>query len=64
MRKIGSNWSVTIHDARGPQGDFTLDKNGFQLVNHTTAFQKHDYASEHHVKSDYYAEVEQMVKHA
>ncbi|KAL8735809.1 MAG: hypothetical protein Q9166_000673 [cf. Caloplaca sp. 2 TL-2023] len=53
---------VTIHDARGRQRDFNLDKNGFQLVKHVTAFKKEDYTSEENIKNAYYPEVEQMVK--
>ena len=53
---------ATIHDARGRQGDFSLDKNGFQLIKHTTVMKKEDYNSEENVKNIYYPEVEQMVK--
>ncbi|KAI4198761.1 MAG: hypothetical protein LQ350_005084 [Teloschistes chrysophthalmus] len=53
---------VTIHDARGQQEQFSLDRNGFQLIKHKTVMQKDHYTSDENIKNIYYPEVEQMVK--
>ena len=53
---------VTIHDARGRQADFNLDKHGFQLIKYPTIMKKEDYMNEENIKNIYYPEVEQMVK--
>lgn len=55
---VGSN--VMIHDARGKEGSFTLDKSGFSFVNHPS--EEKDFLDEGLIKSSYYKEVEEMLK--
>jgi hypothetical protein len=51
---------VTIEDARGRQSEFTLDRNGFQLVKVPTV--TCDFYSPEEVKSIYYPEVERLLR--
>lgn len=51
---------VTIHDVRGKEADFTLDKAGFQYLKHATAVQ--DWGNDEEIKAVYYKEVEEMMK--
>ncbi len=51
---------VRIEDARGRETEFTLDKNGFALVNAPTRV--NDFYSEEEVKEIYYPEVERLLK--
>jgi hypothetical protein len=51
---------VRIEDARGREGEFTLDRNGFALIQAPTRV--HDFYSPEEVKSVYYSEVEQLLK--
>lgn len=50
---------VIIEDARGREAEFTLDRNGFQLVEAPT--QIRDFYSPEEVKSIYYPEVERLL---
>lgn len=52
--------SVTIHDARGREDEFTLSKNGFQYVTHTSAYIPILDATK--IKLDFYAEVAGLLK--
>lgn len=49
---------VTIRDIR--QGDFTLEKNGFQLVPHHTKVT--DFSDKQHVRENYYPEIVETIK--
>jgi hypothetical protein len=51
---------VTIEDARGRETEFTLDRNGFQLVKARTAVA--DFYDPEEIKRVYYPEVEQLLK--
>src|SRR5258708_4727324 len=50
---------VTIEDARGRESEFTIDRNGFQLV-HAPSLVR-DFYDREHVKSVYYPEVERLL---
>jgi hypothetical protein len=51
---------VTIEDARGREAEFTLDRNGFQLVKAPTVVR--DFYDPDEIKQFYYPEVEQLLK--
>jgi hypothetical protein len=51
---------VRIEDARGREGEFTLDRNGFQLVHAPT--QVRDFYDRTEVKEGYYPEVERLLR--
>ncbi|MGA3003651.1 MAG: CmcJ/NvfI family oxidoreductase [Acetobacteraceae bacterium] len=50
---------VLIEDGRGRESEFTLDRNGFQMVRAPTRVR--DFYDREHVKSVYYPEVEQLL---
>lgn len=51
---------VVIHDARGRENEFSLDKSGFQFVKHPSA--EHDFTDEERIKNVYYKEAEELLK--
>lgn len=51
---------VPIHDMRGHEDEFTLDKNGFQVVKHKT--NQKSFIDEDEIKNGYYREVEELLK--
>lgn len=51
---------VPINDIRGHESEYTLDKNGFQVVKYRTA--EKDFKDEEQIKSGYYKEVEELLK--
>jgi hypothetical protein len=56
---------VTIRNARlaSPAGDLSLDRSGFQLVQHRSALDDaNDYTSEARIRAVYYAEVESVLR--
>ena len=53
---------VTIEDARGREGEFTLDRNGFAIVKAPTAMAHDDFYSPETIRRVYYPEVEQLLK--
>jgi hypothetical protein len=53
---------VRIEDARGHEDEFTLDRNGFQLVKARSSVS--DFYSDEEVKRVYYPEVERLVQEA
>src|SRR5580704_8848425 len=57
---IGEPHEVTIEDARGREAEFTLDRNGFQLVKAPTVVR--DFYDPDEIKQFYYPEVEQLLK--
>ncbi|MDH2384362.1 CmcJ/NvfI family oxidoreductase [Bradyrhizobium sp. CER78] len=59
---IDDEREVTIEDARGRESEFSLDRNGFSLVNAPTAVANF-YDSEE-IKRVYYPEVEQLLRDA
>lgn len=52
--------SVTIHDVRGREGDYTLDGDGFGFI--TREAQEKDFLDDEKIKAGYYPEVEQLLK--
>ena len=52
--------SVSIHNGRMAAGDFSLDRNGFQLVRHRTAMK--DFFDADELKSVYYVEVAALIR--
>ena len=58
---IGTNpQPAVIHDTRGRESEYTLDKNGFQFI-HWPSVEK-DFVDEDAIKTKYYAEVEALLK--
>jgi hypothetical protein len=51
---------VTIHDIRGHEDEYTLDKNGFQIYSHTA--KEKEYRDEDKITEGYYREVEDLLK--
>ncbi|KAI0632412.1 hypothetical protein C8Q77DRAFT_1218795 [Trametes polyzona] len=51
---------VLVHDARGRESEFSLDKNGFQYVNWPSVESEFD--DEERIKEKYYPEVEEILK--
>lgn len=51
---------VPIHDLRGHEEEFTLDKNGFQIVPHAT--KEKEFKDDATIKEGYYKEVEDLLK--
>lgn len=54
--------SVTVHDIRGTEDQYTLDKTGFQIYYHQSV--ENDFRDEEHIKKTYYPEVENLLKEA
>lgn len=52
--------SVVVHDVRGREGEYSLDKNGFQFV-HWPSTEK-AFMDPELIKTKYYAEVEELLK--
>ena len=53
---------VTVSDIRGDVGEYTLDKNGFQIYPHTSA--EKEFVDDNKIRAEYYPEVEQLLKDA
>ncbi len=51
---------VEIHDIRGHEGDYSLDKNGFQVVKHVA--KEKEFKDEEKIKTGYYKEIEDLLK--
>lgn len=51
---------MTAHDIRGAEGQYSLDKTGFQIVKHTSA--EKEFLEDEKIKGEYYAECEQLLK--
>ena len=49
-----------VHDVRGREAEFSLDKNGFQFVNYPSAEKEFD--NDERIKEVYYPEVEKILK--
>ncbi|PVH96920.1 hypothetical protein DM02DRAFT_598370 [Periconia macrospinosa] len=54
--------NVTVHDVRGREDQFTLDKNGFQFYKHESS--EKDFLDEEKIKEGYYRETEELLKKA
>ena len=53
---------VTVHDIRGEEQNYNLDKNGFQIHRHTSV--EKDFLDDDQIKAQYYPEIEQLLKDA
>jgi hypothetical protein len=51
---------VEIHDIRRHEGDYSLDKNGFQVVKHVA--KEKEFKDEEKIKTGYYKEIEDLLK--
>ena len=52
--------SIVVHDVRGREGEYSLDKNGFQFVHWPSA--EKAFMDPELIKTKYYAEVEELLK--
>ena len=58
---IGTNpQPAVIHDTRGRESEYTLDKNGFQFVKHES--KEKDFTDNERIEKEYYKEVEELLK--
>jgi hypothetical protein len=57
---VNISFKVPIRDARSLEGEFKLDENGFELVEHHSAV--HDFYDDEEVKAVYYPEAELLLK--
>ncbi|KAH8174861.1 methyltransferase [Sarocladium implicatum] len=53
---------VVVHDVRGNEDKFTLDRNGFQFYKHSAL--EEDFLDDAQIKDGYYKETEQLLKEA
>lgn len=60
--RVPETRSVTVHDIRGSEDQYNLDKNGFQIYRHQSV--EKDFRDEEEIKKTYYAEVENLLKEA
>src|SRR5271163_1841443 len=51
-----------VYDIRGHEEEFSLDKNGFQIYHYES--KEKDFTDEEKIKTEYYAEVEDLLKKA
>lgn len=51
---------ITVHDARGRENEFSLDKSGFQFVKYPSVEKEFD--DDERIKAVYYPEVEALLK--
>lgn len=58
-RKFTSR-TVHVQDIRGQEGDFSLNKQGFQLVAHKS--EQGDFKNEARIKEFYFAETEKLIQ--
>lgn len=54
--------NVTVHDISGDEDKYTLDSHGFQIYNHES--NEKDFIDDEKIKTEYYAEVEDLLKKA
>lgn len=54
--------SVLVHDIRGTEDQYTLDKTGFQIYNHQSV--EKDFVDDEKIKKVYYPETERLLKEA
>ena len=53
-------YPAIVHDVRGREAEFTLDKDGFEFVRRPV--QEKDFLDDEVIKAGYYPEVEQLLK--
>lgn len=54
--------SVLVHDIRGTEDQYTLDKTGFQIYKHQSV--EKDFLDDEQIKKVYYPETERLLKEA
>jgi len=54
--------NILVHDIRGEEDKYTLDKNGFQIHHHVS--REKDFLDDGEIEAVYYPEVEQLLKDA
>ena len=59
-RRIHVPHQMNISDMRSVRSDFTIDKAGFELIDHVTKVK--DFADDEHVKEVYYPEAIEVIK--
>lgn len=52
--------STTVHDTRGHELDYTLDRHGFQFYYHES--KEKEFQDDEKIKTQYYPEIEQLLK--
>jgi hypothetical protein len=55
------NHEVTIHDIRGEEASYTLDKDAFAIVHNITTVGETEFVDDDHIKEHYYPEVEKVL---
>jgi hypothetical protein len=58
----GNLRTMKIHDIRGTEDEYTLDKAGFQILKHSSA--EKDFVDDDQVRKVYHAEIEELLKKA
>lgn len=53
-------FQITVHDIRGHEEEFTLDKQGWQLFNHTSA--EKEFLTDEEIERVYYPETIELIK--
>ncbi|CAJ2513592.1 Uu.00g017110.m01.CDS01 [Anthostomella pinea] len=53
---------VDVHDVRGNEARFTLERNGFEIVQHQSALSRNDFRARETVEEKYLPECEEMVR--
>lgn len=61
-QRVPETRSVTVHDIRGTEDQYSLDKTGFQIYHHQSA--EKDFRDEEQIKKIYYPEIENLLKEA
>lgn len=61
-RRVPETLSLTVHDIRGTEDQYSLDKTGFQIYHHQSV--ETDFRDEEQIKKNYYPEVENLLKEA
>lgn len=52
--------TIRVQNIRGQEGDFTLEKQGFRLINHQSG--QGDFKDEKRIKDFYFAETEKVIQ--
>jgi hypothetical protein len=58
----GNPRMMKIHDIRGTEDEYSLDKEGFQILKHSSA--EKDFVDDDQVRKVYHAEIEELLKKA
>lgn len=61
-KKPTATKKMPVHDMRGEEERYTLDKNGFEIVRHESG--EKEFRDEERITKEYYAEVEEILKKA